>query len=825
LSEALPVSASLETLREALRRERIVILTAPPGAGKSTLVPLELRGEPWLAGQRISMLEPRRLAARTVAARMASQLGEAVGGAVGYRIRRESRVSAATRIEVVTEGILTRALLAQPDLWGSGLLIFDEFHERSIHADLGLALARRAQAVFRPDLRILIMSATLDENALSRALGGVPVVTSAGRSFPVDITYASDDLPPDRDPAPAVSAALRRALRTTRGDILAFLPGRSEISRVAAGLADLAGEGLDVRPLHGDLTMEAQQAAIRPGPRRRVVLATNLAETSLTIEGLSVVVDSGLARVSRFDAGLGLSRLDTIRIARDNAEQRAGRAGRLGPGAAFRLWTEMTQKSLAASRAPEIVDADLLPLALDLAMWGEADASLAWITPPQAGALTEARRTLNGLGAMKGDAVTAHGRAIHELGVHPRIGHLLIEGRRIGFGSLAADIAALLEERDILGRDAGADLTLRIESLRGQGRGASGGGGRARVRDIARDHRSRLKLDPGASSGGIDHVGRLVALAYPERVAQRRAGATDRYRLATGRGAKVDAKDPLAHEEWLAVAHVDARDAEGRIFLAAPLDISTTEAETRDVIAWDSGRGVLVAQRERRIGELVLDARPLAAVPEDLKVSLLAGAIRSEGLLPQLLSDSARAFQSRVLSLTAWGRAERFPDLSDAALLSTLGEWLRSELLASRSRADLLRLDTGAAVAAILDWNQQRELSALAPTHIEAPTGSRIEIRYFPDGSPPVLAVRLQEIFGWLDTPTVNEGRTRVTLHLLSPARRPVQVTQDLRSFWTHTYPEVRKELRARYPRHSWPDDPLRATPVRGPKRRVQSSR
>lgn len=821
MTGSLPVEASLDALREALHRERIVILTAPPGAGKSTLVPLALRGEPWLAGQRISMLEPRRLAARTVAARMASQIGEPLGGTVGYRIRRESRVSAITRVEVVTEGILTRALLAQPDLGGCGLLIFDEFHERSIHGDLGLALARRAQALFRPDLRILIMSATLDEAQLARALGGAPIVTGAGRSFPVEVVYAPDDLPSDRDPVPTVSAALRRALRTTGGDILAFLPGRSEISRAASSLQDLAGESLDVRPLHGDLTMEAQQAAIVPGPKRRVVLATNIAETSLTIEGVRVVVDSGLARVSRFDSGLGLSRLDTVRIARDSADQRAGRAGRLGPGSAFRLWTENTHSSLAAARSPEIGDADLLPLALDLAVWGEPDASLDWITPPPKGALAEARRVLGGLGALRGESLTPHGRAVHELGVHPRIGHLLIEGRRLGLGGLAADLAALIEERDILPRDAGADLSLRVEALRGRGRSSSPGGGVTRAREAAREHRSRLKLGAGEGSGAPEDVGRLVALAYPERVAQRRPGSTDRYRLATGRGAKLEAGDPLTREEWLAVAHVDARDAEGRIFLAAPLEVSTIETETRDAIAWDSGRGVMVAQRERRIGDLVLDARPLDAVPDEVKVGLLCGAVRSEDLLPRMMSDAARTLQARVMSLRAWGRADSFPDLSEAALLASLGEWLRPGLLASRSRPDLLRLDTAASLAAILDWNQRRQLDALAPTHIEAPTGSRIELRYFSDGAPPVLAVRLQEIFGWLDTPAVNDGRTRVTLHLLSPARRPVQVTQDLRSFWTSTYPEVRRELRSRYPRHSWPDDPLTAAPIRGPKRRA----
>lgn len=816
---ALPVSSALPELRTALSRERVAILTAPPGAGKSTLVPLELAREPWLGEKRIVMLEPRRLAARAVASRMAEQIGEAVGGFVGYRIRRESRVSPTTRIEVVTEGILTRSLLSQPDLAGCGLLIFDEFHERSIHADLGLALARRVQAVFRPDLRILIMSATLDEAALSRSLGDVPIITSTGRSYPVEISYATDDLAPDRDPTPAVSAAIRRVLKAASGDVLAFLPGTSEIARVAASLQDLEGpHALDIRPLHGDLAIDAQQAAIQPGPRRRVVLATNIAETSLTIEGVSIVVDSGLARVSRFDSGLGLSRLDTVRIARDNAAQRAGRAGRLGPGVAWCLWTEGTQRTLAASRSPEIIDADLLPLALDLAIWGENDGAIDWITPPPAGAIAEARRILGDLGALEGGAVTPHGRAIHQLGVHPRLGHLLIEGRRLGLGGLAADIAAIVEERDILPRDAGADLTLRLEALRGRGRGALGG--LSRVRDAAREHRSRLRIEAQAGLGSTEEVGRLIALAYPERVAQRRAGSTDRYRLATGRGVRLDPSDPLTHEEWLAIAHVDARDAEGRIFLAAPLDVAALNAEVREVVAWDPNRGILLAQTERRIGELILDAKPLSAITDEARIGILSTAIRSEGLLPQMLSDAARSLQARVLSLRAWGRSETFPDVADEALLQELGGWLRADLLASRSRADLLGIDTAAALANLLDWNQQRALNTLAPTFIEAPTGSKVALQYSADGSPPVLPVRLQEIFGWIDTPLVNDDRTRVTLHLLSPARRPVQVTQDLRSFWTNTYPKVRKELRSRYPRHSWPDDPLTAAPIRGPKSR-----
>ena len=823
MNDALPVRDALPALREALAHERIVILTAPPGAGKSTLVPLELMREPWLGGMRIAMLEPRRLAARTVAARMASQLRETAGATIGYRIRRESRVSRATRIEVVTEGILTRMLLAGPDLGGIGLVIFDEFHERSIHADLGLALARRAQSLFRPDLRILVMSATLDEGSLSRALGGAAIVTSAGRAFPVEISYEAEDLKPDRDPAPAVAASIRRALVTTTGDILAFLPGTSEILRVGASLKDLAApsdRGIDIRPLHGDLSIEAQQAAIEPGPKRRVVLATNLAETSLTIEGVGVVVDSGLARVPRFDSGIGLSRLDTVRIARDNADQRAGRAGRLGAGIALRLWTRATQQGLAPTRTPEILDADLLPLALDLAVWGEDESALDWITRPLSGALAEARRILGDLGALAGEAVTPHGRAIHDLGVHPRIGHLLLEGRRLGAGAVAADIAALLEERDFMARDAGADLALRLDALRACRRDGGPGTGMDRARAAAREHRSRLNLESDNDGRAEADTGRLIALAYPERVAQRRPGSRDRYRLASGRGARLAADDPLTREEWLAVAHVDARDAEGRIFLAAPLDAASLPATERDVVAWDAAKGAIVARHERRVGELVIDSKPIASIPDRDRLRLLSEAIRTEDLLPKMMSDEARALQARVMSLRAWGRSEQFPDLSNERLSATLSDWLHSSLVESRSRADLLRVDAAEALAALLDWNQTRALNQLAPTFIQAPTGTRIAIEYSGDGAPPVLAVRLQEVFGWLDTPTVNDGRTRVMLHLLSPARRPVQVTQDLRSFWSRTYPEVRKELRARYPRHSWPEDPLTAPPIRGPKRR-----
>ena len=816
----LPVEEAIPRLKEALASHPIVIFTAPPGAGKSTRVPLALRDEPWLEERRILMLEPRRIAARSVAARMAAQSGGVPGGLVGYRVRGESRVCAATRIEVVTEGILTRALLARPDLEDVGLVVFDEFHERSIHADLGLSLARRAQSLFRPDLRILLMSATLDETGLAQKLGGAPVVRSEGRSFPVEISYAREDLALDRDIVPPVTAAVRRVIASAGGDLLVFLQGVSEIRRTAASIADLQA-ACDVRELHGAMPLDEQQAAILPGKRRRVVLATNIAETSLTIEGIATVIDSGLARVSRFDPSLGLSRLETVRIAQDNARQRAGRAGRVGPGRTHRLWTEGTQAALAPSRPPEIVEADLLPLALDLASWGEEDAVMPWITAPAPGGLAEARRVLKALGAIdtQSGAITTHGRAIHELGVHPRIGHLLLEGRARGLGLLAADLAALLEERDFLPREAGADLTLRVDTLRGRERGRANDSSLLRLRDLARDHASRLRLDERGNRGDTSETGTLLAFAYPERIAQRRQGSTHRYRLANGRGASLDPSDPLGASEWLAVAHVDARGADGRILLAAPVDPSTLPKDTRENTRWDASRGALIAERIRVIGELVVDAKTMPLVEGEGRKALLAKVIRDEGLFTKIMSDEARTIQARVLSLRAWGRAE-FPDFSDDRLTETLGAWLGEALAATRTRDEVLQIDTARALLDQLDWPMQRALDRLAPLTIEAPTGSMIRLQYAPDGASPVLAVRLQEIFGWLDTPAVDDGRRPVMLHLLSPARRPVQVTQDLKSFWRNTYPEVRKELRARYPRHSWPEEPLSATPRRGPKRR-----
>jgi ATP-dependent helicase HrpB len=820
----LPVLEILPSLRDVLESCHLVILTAPPGAGKSTLVPLELLREPWLAGvgsvnSGIVMLQPRRLAARAVASRMAAQLSEPVGRTVGYQVRLERKASKDTRLEVVTEGILTRRLQSDPTLEGVGLVIFDEFHERSLHADTALALTRAVQSALREDLRVLVMSATLDAENLSRVLGDAPIISSAGRAFPVEIKYAPRD---PEDAIRTVASTVRQALEEHEGDLLVFLPGAAEINRVERMLDDL--EPVDVRPLYGDLPLEAQQAAIMPGPNRRVVLATNIAETSLTIEGVRVVIDSGLARASRFDQGSGFTKLETVRITRDSADQRAGRAGRVAPGVCYRLWSESTQAGMIAQRNPEILEADLAPFALELAAWGSSEADLEWVTPPPATAMKQARVLLANLNALEPGGVntkiTPHGRAMHALGTHPRLAHLLLEGKRLGFAALACDLAALLEERDPLPREAGADAMLRLEALRSwrmnQGSGGANTNALKRIDQLASSHRS--KLDVQANQGVLEPltVGRLIALAYPERIAQQRTGARERYKLASGRGVRLPSQDVLSNDPWLAVAHLDAGSDEGRIFLAAPIDPRDVQSELRDVIAWDARTGMLMAQREQRIGELVLETKPLPNVPEETRARALCEAIRREGLEVLPWTDQMRQIQARAVSLRLWRRDDDLPDLSDAALSETLENWLAPYLTGIRKRDDFAKLDLETALKSALSYQQSQRLETLAPSKMHVPSGSNIKLEYAMDGGTPVLAVRLQEVFGLLETPTINEGRISVLLHLLSPAYRPVQVTQDLRSFWQNTYPNVRKELGRRYPKHSWPEDPWTAQAVRG---------
>jgi ATP-dependent helicase HrpB len=824
----LPVLEILPELRSALEVHRLVILTAPPGAGKSTLVPLELLREPWLAGAGIVMLQPRRLAARAVASRMAAQLSEPVGKTVGYQVRLERKTCKDTRLEVVTEGILTRRLQSDPTLEGVGLVIFDEFHERSLHADTALALIREVQAALRDDLRVLVMSATLDAEFLARVLGDAPVISSAGRAFPVEIKYAPRD---PEDAIRAVVSTVRRALEDHDGDVLVFLPGAAEINRAERMLEDVQAE---VRPLYGDLPLEAQQAAILPGLHRRVVLATNIAETSLTIEGVRVVIDSGLARASRFDQGSGFTKLETVRITQDSADQRAGRAGRVAPGVCYRLWSESTHAGLIAQRNPEMLEADLAPFVLELAAWGSSEADLQWVTPPPVTAMKQARVLLMNLNALDPNQtvgkitshgraipkISTHGRAMHALGTHPRLAHLLLEGKRLGFAALACDLAALLEERDPLPREAGADAMLRLEALRSwrMNQGSSGANTNAlkRMDQLAASYRGKLEVRPDQTILEPLTVGSLIALAYPERIAQQRTGTRERYKLASGRGVKLPSQDVLSNDPWLAVAHLDAGNDEGRIFLAAPLDPRDVQTESRDVIAWDVRTGMLIAQREQRIGELALETKPLLNIPEETRAKALCEAVRREGLEVLPWTDHTRQLQARAASLRLWRPDDDFPDLSDAALIETLEDWLAPFLTGIRKRDDFAKLDLEAALKSALTYQQSQRLEHLAPSKMHVSSGSNIKLEYAADGGTPVLAVRLQEVFGLLETPTINEGRIAVLLHLLSPAYRPVQVTQDLRSFWQNMYPNVRKELGRRYPKHSWPEDPWTAQAVRG---------
>lgn len=820
-----PVLSALEPLRNELSNHPVVILEAPPGAGKSTILPLYLLDESWILGQKLVMLEPRRLAARSVALRMAQLRNEEVGDTVGYRVRFETRVGNGTRIEVVTEGILTRMLQRDNALEGIGLLIFDEFHERSLHADLALTLSLQVQQVLRPDLRILIMSATLDGDRLAETLNA-PVVRSEGRQFPVSLVYSSPE--PQVPIAIEVARAVRRALRETQGDILAFLPGAPEIRR-AADLLEQENIPALIYPLYGDLSFRKQQEAIVPDPggRRKVVLATSIAETSLTIEGVNAVVDSGYARVPRFDPRSGLTRLETVRVTRDAADQRAGRAGRLAPGICFRLWPQATHANLLPARKPEILEADLAPLMLELYQWGVHDiTTLTWITPPPPGAVSQALDILRQLAAIGDNGITTRGREMLALPTHPRIAHMLLEAtENESSAALATDIAALLEERDPLSREAGADLNLRIEALRRWRSGervSSDTNALERIERLASSWRKILRISVDNKAVSDTETGKWLMAAYPERIARQIQPHDERYKMMNGRAARLADHDALSREQWLAVAHVDAGNQEGKIFLAAPLDESDLLARTNEeeIVTWDASREMVTAALESRLGSLVVARKPLAHVSSDRKVKVLCDVIRSQGLSFLNWGPDQEGWQARVQSLRTWRPSENWPDVSDNNLLATLDDWLGPFLTDLYKKSEVLKLDLNTVLSTLLPWDLQSRLSLLAPPRLEVPSGSNIRVTYFSDGRPPIMEVRLQELFGMLETPTVNEGRTRIIMHLLSPGFKPVQVTQDLKSFWSNTYAEVRKELRSRYPKHSWPEDPWTAQAVRGAKRR-----
>lgn len=827
-ADSLPIEPALPELRRALADHRNVVLQAPPGAGKSTGVPLALLPERWRGDARIVMLEPRRLAARAVAARMAQTLGEPVGRTVGFRTRLETKVSKDTRIEVVTEGILTRWLQRDPTLEGVALVIFDEFHERSLNADLGLALCLDAQETVRDDLRLLVMSATLDGAAVAKLLGDAPIVTAEGRAFPVTTHYRErldmrSSRPQFEDMPQIVARTIARAIEDEPGDVLAFLPGQGEIRRAQRFLEETSlPPGVRVLPLFGELSPQEQDAAIQPSPRgdRKIVLATNIAETSLTIEGVRIVVDSGQERRSRFDPATGMSRLELGSISRASADQRRGRAGRIQAGVCYRLWSEAEHAGLSAQTAPEIVGADLAPLALELANWGIADPSaLRWLDPPPSATFAQARDLLRSLDAIAADGrVTTHGRALARMATHPRLAHMIVRGAELGMQTTALQIAAVLGERDLLrthGQDRNVDLRFRVEALRGErslpaGVSLDQGAKQRALRSIdllARQLEQTSRDDP--KLGNFD-VGRLLALAYPDRIAQSR-GAGGRYLLSSGRGAQLPPAQSLAQSEFLVVADLDAGDREALIRLAAPISRELLEAdfaahiEHRERFEWDSREQSVIAQDERWLGALKLYERRIDKPDPSRMLGAMLDGVRELGLTALPWTKPARALQTRLIFAKRFDeRAPTpWPDVSDSALMEHLDDWLAPWLTDMSRRDHLSRLNMHDMLISQLDWNAQQRLDMFAPTHLLVPSGSRIPIDYTEES--PTVAVRLQEVFGMRETPTIAEGRIPLTLQLLSPARRPVQVTRDLESFWARGYLDVKKELKGRYPKHYWP--------------------
>jgi ATP-dependent helicase HrpB len=827
----LPIDTVSASLRTVLARHPAAVVQAPPGAGKTTGVPLALLGEPWLKGQRIVMLEPRRLAARAAALRMAELLHEPVGQTVGYRVRMDSRVGPATRIEAVTEGVFTRMLQSDPGLSGVGLVIFDEYHERSLEADLALALCRDVQGVLNDALRLLVMSATLETERVAELLGRAPVLTCSGRSFPVETIYRGRRA--EEAIEAAVAAAVCRMAAEGHGSILVFLPGAPEIRRVARRLHAAALDAAwQVTPLCGNLSFEMQKRAILPAPagRHKIVLATAIAETSLTIEGIRVVIDSGLSRVPRFDVGSGLTRLVTLPVTRASADQRRGRAGRMMPGICVRLWSREQQAGLVPHTRPAILEADLAPLGLELALWGVRDAAaLHWIDPPPSAALQQARALLTDLGALTSDGgITDHGRRMAELPLHPRLAHMLLMALSSGAGAAACDLAALLSERDIIRFAPGtydADLDLRLDVLaryRREGRlhtavGSADREACRRVARVAEDLHRRLAVEVPAP--GHRQTGMLLAWAYPDRIARRRPGAVGRFLLSNGRGAFMDPGQPLAAADTLVAATLDGDRRDARIFLAAV--IAAEELHDRlgermawvERVDWDDARQAVIAERSLNLGALTFKREALSDVdPAALEAAFIKGILRT-GLDSLPWTTALRSWQARVMFLhRVMGADQGWPDVSDERLGETLREWLGPFLSGYTRLKELTSADLAAALKSLLPWPLPQQLDRLAPTHLVVPSGSRRPIDY--TGETPVLAVRLQEMFGARATPVIADGRQPLLIHLLSPAGRPTQITQDLPGFWKYGYPMVKKELKGRYPKHYWPEDPLAAAPT-----------
>ena len=874
---SLPASLIADDVNSALQTHHSLVITAPPGAGKSTLLPLTILSSLG-DGEKILMLEPRRLAARQIAERMAQILGETVGETVGYRVRFESKVSKRTRIEVLTEGILTRMLVDDATLDGVSIVIFDEFHERSINSDLALALTRQAQEIIRPDLKVVIMSATIDACGICAALKA-PLIESEGRMFPIELHYADEDTDP-RDIAAVAASTTIEALKKHEGDILVFLPGQAEIERcfellsnsqpittswgalvssaptTSQPITTTTPHHLTIHPLYGNLSPENQRRAIAPSApgERKIVIATPIAETSITIEGVRVVIDSGLCRQVVFDARTGLSHLQTVRISMDMATQRMGRAGRVAEGVCYRLWTKASEHLMAEQRKPEIEEADLAPMVLDTAAFGESDAeALPWLTMPPRAGVFKAKELLMSLGAIDENGnITPIGKRMAALPCHPRIARMILATTNLTTStsqgvhlsqvhqqhlttstshhnttSLACDIAALLEEKDPLSETGGTDLTLRLSALRAARR--KGQMGRwQRIAKIAAEYRRMAHTDEENRDPAPMEVGLLVAHAYPERIAHS-TNSIGSYRLASGANVQLDATDQQSAHSWLAIASLHSTPgATGRVFLAAPLDPEDLNAEfvkEVDNISWDTKQGCVVMQREQRIGKLMLSEKPIHDADKEQMKSIVCEAMKKDGLTMMAWSEKAvEQVQRRVAQVAAWHPELALPDVSTEHLLSTAADWLPFYLeeggRVKSSVQELRKLNLAEIIWNILPYEAQQEVDRLAPTHIEVPTGSRIRIDYRTGAEAPVLSVRLQECFGMERTPCVDDGKRPVLMELLSPGFKPVQLTQDLASFWQGTYFEVRKELRRRYPKHYWPENPLEAEAVRGVKRK-----
>ena len=861
---SLPASQIAVGVNDALHTNSSLVVTAPPGAGKSTLLPLTILsslGE----GEKILMLEPRRLAARQIAERMAQMLGEQVGETIGYRVRFESRVSKRTRIEVLTEGILTRMIVDDATLDGVSVVIFDEFHERSINSDLALALTRQAQQIIRPDLKVVIMSATIDTSNICAALQA-PLIESEGRMFPVELHYADEDTDP-RDIAAAAASTTIEAYKKYEGDILVFLPGQAEIEHCYELLSKsqhftaspsqpintsthqhlttstsqpttTTPHHLTIHPLYGNLSSEDQRRAIAPSApgERKIVIATPIAETSITIEGVRVVIDAGLCRQVVFDARTGLSHLETVRISMDMATQRMGRAGRVAEGVCYRLWTKASEHLMAEQRKPEIEEADLAPMLLDTAAFGESDAeALPWLTMPPRAGVFKAKELLTALGAIDENGnITSIGKRMATLPCHPRIARMILATTNLTTStshhnntSLACDIAALLEEKDPLSETGGTDLTLRLSALRTARRKKQLGRWQ-RIAKIAAEYRRMAHTDEDNRDPAQTEVGLLVAYAYPERIAHS-TNSIGGYRLASGANVQLDAADQQSAHSWLAIASLySAPGTTGRVFLAAPIapdDLEKEFVKEVDNIAWDTKQGCVVMQREQRIGKLILSQKPIHDADKERLKGIVCEAMKKDGLTMMAWSEKAvEQVQRRVAQVAAWHPEMALPDVSTEHLLSTAADWLPFYLeeggRVKTSVQELRKLNLADIIWNILPYEAQLEVDRLAPTHIEVPTGSHIRIDYRSGAEAPVLSVRLQECFGMESTPCVDDGRQPLLMELLSPGFKPVQLTQDLASFWQGTYFEVRKELRRRYPKHYWPENPLEAEAVRGVKRK-----